>query len=413
MLGLSVDESAVRDLDELNQASPEIYRSFKEAQALAAEPNNSGLEKAIASFQTIVEIDPRFALAYAELSILYVRRFNADNDRANLSAARNNSKLAVEYNPHSARSILSSALVNLYSGNTAESMRDFDKSMTIDPNNPQALLYKAQAYRYLNQNTKAEAVYRTITDKRPNYWPAYNELGYLLSHDGNHAAAADAFGTAKAVATTVALPQANLGAEYVFLNRLPEAKEECQQSIQKSPTDIAYRTLGDLAFMAGDYQSSKSNYQMATKINPRFHDNWRDLADAEAMLGNHVAVKEDYAKAALVLSDAIPAQSRSKYEWATLAFYFAKTGDTVQAESALRQLGPTDSASLSSQLMAIQALALLARKEDALKMLLRALDNGLTPIQVDFSLDLKELSKDPRYISRVAELRKKRQNAMP
>ena len=257
----------------------------------------------------------------------------------------------------------------------------------------------------MNQNGNAKTVYEEIIAARPNYWPAYNELGFLLSRDGDHTAAAEEFRKAKAVAPQAAVPQSNLGSEYVLLGPFKDAKEECQESIEKSPTDNAYQTLGDLAFMDKDYRLARSMYQMAAKLNPRNHDNWRDIGDCEAMLGNVPAVKQNYTSAARALREEIPKHSGSAYEWATLAFYFAKIGERGQAESALQKAGSPKSADLSTQLMMIQAIDLLGRKKEALDLLMHAMAKGLSPIQVDLALDLKNLRNDPEYLSRVEKLK--------
>jgi hypothetical protein len=57
--------------------------------------------------------------------------------------------------------------------------------------------------------------------------------------------------------------------------------------------------------------------------------------------------------------------------------------------------------------MIVQALALLGRKEEAMQLLLKCMDRGLAPIEVDAALDLGGLRKDPRYISRVPKPRTK------
>jgi serine/threonine protein kinase len=405
MLRLSADDKPLQESDELRQVSPEVYQAFSEAQSAAQAPNNTGLDTAISRFQKVLEMDPHLASAYAELAITYVKRFNAKGDRGNLTLAAANSRLALEYNPNSSRALLSAAQIHLYSGEPAVAMEYFDKALAIDPENPEILLYKAQAYRFSNEPKKAEDVYRAVNISRPNYWMAYNELGYMLSNDGDHLHAAEAFKAAKAAAPPVALPQANLGAEYLFLGKIPEAKHECEESIQKSPTDMAHRTLGDIAFFEKDYHGAKFHYRQAANLNPNFHDNWRDLGDAEAMLGNQNGVKEDYAKAAEALQDSIPQHSASAYAWATLAFYFAKVGDKVRSESALKKAGPAEAGNLETQLMMIQAIRLLGRKEEALNLLLHALDRGLAPIQVEFALDLKDLRTDPRYLARLAKLK--------
>ena len=56
---------------------------------------------------------------------------------------------------------------------------------------------------------------------------------------------------------------------------------------------------------------------------------------------------------------------------------------------------------VESQFMIAQALAVLGKKEEALQLLLKCMDRGLLPSEVEGALDLGDLRKDPRYLSRV------------
>ena len=62
-----------------------------------------------------------------------------------------------------------------------------------------------------------------------------------------------------------------------------------------------------------------------------------------------------------------------------------------------------DPADVESQFMKAQTLALLGKKEEATKLLLACMDRGLSPVEVDLAVDLKDIRKDPRYLSRVAK----------
>jgi hypothetical protein len=90
--------------------------------------------------------------------------------------------------------------------------------------------------------------------------------------------------------------------------------------------------------------------------------------------------------------------------WATLAFYQAKTGDGSAAKLAMRNAEANGGTDVDSELMIVQALAVLGHNEEALQLLLKCLDRGLAPVEVDFAPDLAGLEKDPRYIARVAAL---------
>ena len=110
--------------------------------------------------------------------------------------------------------LLGQALVFLYSGRTKEAFDYFSKSLNVDPGNPETLIYKAQGLRNMSKLKETEQVYNQIIAERPNYWPAYNELGWVLFWEAKYKQAAEAFDDAANAAPDVALPLANL-ATYV------------------------------------------------------------------------------------------------------------------------------------------------------------------------------------------------------
>ena len=86
----------------------------------------------------------------------------------------------------------------------------------------------------------------------------------------------------------------------------------------------------------------------------------------------------------------------------TLAFYEAKLGHNKEAEAALKNAETRGAADVESQFMKSQALALLGRKEDALKLVLECVAKGLSTMEVQLAIDLKEIREDRRYQEFVA-----------
>ncbi len=203
----------------------------------------------------------------------------------------------------------------------------------------------------------------------------------------------------------MALPLANLGTMYLELGKRDEAIAACNRSLERGPTDIAYLALGDIAFSDGKYEDSLHNYEYAAKLNPKSHLIWRNIGDCYAVLGQPSKVQENYTKAANLLSQSLAINPRSGASWATLAFYHAKIGDAAHAEADLKNADAQGAKDVESQFSIVQALVLLGRKEDALKLLLSCMDRGLSPVEVDLALDLKDIRKDPRYLSRLAKIR--------
>ena len=404
MLGLPRRETTVKDTEELEHVSPEVFRIFSEAEQLANQSNGTGLEAALLKYQQALEIDPHFALGYARLSMAYTRQYLVNHEPARLRLAQSNASLAIRYNPSSAMGLLSQAMIFLYSGKVTEALDCFARSLNADPGNPETLLYKGQALRNAGRWPEAEQVYRDITVERPNYWPAHNELGWILYRQAKYQESAEEFDTAATAAPQVALPLANLGSVYMYLGKRAQAIDASERSIRLSPNEDAYITLGDIAFTDGNYKSSLDNYKKAAALNPDSDLTWRNIGDCYTVLGDRIDERKSYQKAAALLTSALTANPRNGPGWATLAFYHAKIGETADAQADIRNAETQGAKDVQSQFMITQALTLLGKKEDALKLLLACMDKGLSPVEVDLAVDLKEIRKDPRYISRVAKL---------
>jgi len=403
LLGLPDQDKTTKDTDELLGISAAAFSSFSQAEQLAGQPNNIGLDAAILKYGECLEKEPHFHLGYAKLAIAYIRKYHSFRDTAILDLARQNAGKATDSNSNSAEGLLSRALVYLYTGDTNEAMTYFSKALKADPGNPEIMLYRAQALRELNRWPEAEQTYREILKERPNYWPANNELGWILFRQAKYQQAADAFDAAAMAAPNVAMPLANLGSMYLELGKHDEAIDASERSIKRSPNETAYRNLGDMAFSDGNYKNALANYQQAAALDPKYHGVWRDIGDCYAMLGQPALVRENYAKAARLLSEELQDNPRSGPTWMTLAFYHAKIGDAASAASDIENAERRGAGDVESQFMKAQTLALLGKKEDATKLLLACMDRGLSHVEVDFALDLKDIRKDPRYLSRVTK----------
>lgn len=387
----------LRDPDELQRVSAETYRLFTEAEDLAQKPNDIGLSAAILKYQQALSENPHFALCYAQLSLAYTRQYLIQREPGSLRLADRNANLALLYNPDSAKGHLSKALSCLYSGNTNLALDHLAKAIKADPENPETLLHKARALEYLNRWQDEEQVYRQILKIRPNYWPAYNELGWNLFRQARYAEAAEAFDEAAIVAPQVALPLANLGTMYLELGRTKDAIDALTKSLDRNPNEIAYLTLGDIAFSAKDYKKALAEYSRARDLRPKNDLAWRNLGDTYSMLGKRDQMRECYDRAARILSQALKANPSSGADWMTLAFYHAKLGDAIDAWNDLKNADSRGATDVESQFTKAQALALLGKKEEALQLILTCLDKGLNPVEIDLALDLKDVRLDPRY----------------
>ena len=256
---------------------------------------------------------------------------------------------------------------------------------------------KAEALQYSGQLHEAVQVYDDIVARRPNYWQAYNNLGTILQLQAKYEKAAKAFAAAAMTAPAVALPMSNLGATYIELGKLDEARAALTESLKRTPNTDAYLNLGTLEFNDKKYDSARKYYQQAASIEPSYHVIWRNLGDCYAMLGETKMVTASYQKAASLLSNALHLNPLNGNDWATLAFYDAKIGNTAGVKSDIKSAEAHGAKDVDSQFLITQALAVSGKREEALKLLLWCMDKGLSPEDVDLALDLNDLKRDPRY----------------
>lgn len=400
MLDIDLSRTEWKDRDEF-AVSPAAYQSFAHAEELAGQSNDAGLDQAIERYQEAIRLESGFALAYARLSLAYSRKHRRSEDPAFLRLAERNADSALRYNPASPQAVFSRAMVDLRSGKSQEALDGLQRALKLDPGNPEILIYKGQVLRDLDRRAEQEAVDREIIKDRPNYWPAYYDLGIALWRQGKHQRAAEAFADGSVVAPQVAVLLTNKGSMLLMLDRKKEAEEAFRQSIERKPTLAAYSNLGTIAFGQNEYKKALDYYLKARDLNPRDHANWRNIGDSYAMLGDSAGVTESYSKAAAVLSESLQTNPTRGAAWMDLAFYQAKLGRRNEAETALQNAEKRGASDLPSQFKKVQVLVLLGQRNDALTLLLECLKKGLAPEQVALALDLKDLRTDPRYVQAI------------
>jgi serine/threonine protein kinase/Tfp pilus assembly protein PilF len=405
LLHLPSGDVQLSDPEELKNVPPDVYQAYSEAEQLVNEPNHAGLEQAIEKYQQALDLDGHFALGYAELAIAYLRQFYVTRESANLDLAISNAANALRYNPLSAMGLLSQALVLVSQGKAEDGQAYFQKAQQADRGNPEILYEKAWALERQGLLSEAAQTYRDILIERPNFWPAYNNLGVILSREAKYDQAAKAFAAAAAAAPKVAQPMANLAQTYLELGKRDDARAALNESLKRAESEDAYLTLGDMDFEDGKYNNALTDYGHAAMLNPRNHLTQRNMGDCYTMLGNATMAKECYGRAAQLLSAWLQTNPRDGFGWANLAFYHAKIGDTKDAGTDMENAASHGANDVASRFMIVQALEVLGRRKEALDLLLWCIDKGLSPAEVDLAVDLKDLRGTDAYRSKLKNLK--------
>jgi len=378
--------------------SASAFTAFQSAESLMKQPNDTGLEPAIEKYKQAVDLDPRYAVAYAKLGVAYCRLAAVLHDPAALDLARRNCAASLALNPNLVDSHAAMAAVLQQTGDDQGALKEFSRALALDPSDPKTLVWEAQLYSKLNRWQDAERTLRRVLTLRPNYWVAYNELGFALNSQGKYSDAIDQFRSACVAAPGSSMAFSNLGTVYMQLGHFSEAVEYLKKSLALKPNALAASNISAALRAQGKATDALPFAQKAVVLDPADDWNWLELGDCYSSLPGHQnAAKEAYNKAASAVENRLRTDSSDGASWMQLALYQVKSGRPQDALSLIKKAETLGAGDIDSQLAKARVLELLGRRDDALAVLKTCFLKGATDFQVSSAPDLRSLQHDPRY----------------
>ena len=379
---------------------------FRAAEDLMKKPNDDGLREAIGDYNKAVEADGQFALAYAKLAAAYVRLHALESDFGALKLAEANARKSILLNPRLPEGHRVLGSLESDKGREDEALEQFREAVAFDPDNPQTLLWQAQALARFKHIEEARKAFAHLQMVRPHYWAAYQELGFLLEREGKYREAIEEFSAATSVLPESAQAYGNLGAMQLKVGEFAEARESLEKSLALKKNGDAYANLAQSLLLVPDYTTAVKYSKRATELDSRNDQYWLALADSySGMHGLEMQAMDSYRKAATEAQRSLNNGGSDAGAWLRLALYKKKLGLTGEALELMRkadeELRVNDP---DSKLVKARILELLHRRGDALQTIEDCLRNGGTRYDVELTPDLASLRQDPRYAALLGAL---------
>lgn len=378
--------------------SAAAFTAFQSAESLMKQANDTGLEPAIEEYKQALDLDPRYAAAYAKLGVAYCRLAAVLHDPAALDLARRNCVASLALNPDLVDGHAAMAAVLHQTGDDQGALKEFSKALALDPSDPTTLVWEAQLYSKLNRWQDAERTLRRVLALRPNDWVAYNELGFALNSQGKYADAIDQFRLACVAAPGSSMAFSNLGTVYKQIGHFPEAVEYLKKSLSIKPNALAASNISAALRAQGKLTDALPFAQKAVALDPADDWNWLELGDCYSSLPGHQKLAKDaYNKAASAVENHLRTDSSDGASWMQLALYEVKSGRPQDALALVKKAESFGAGDIDSQLTKARILELLGHRDDALAVLKTCFREGATDYQVSSAPDLRSLQRDPRY----------------
>jgi adenylate cyclase len=197
-----------------------------------------------------------------------------------------------------------------------------------------------------------------------------------------------------------------IGMVSFYQKRYGEAKRTMEKAIQLKPDYYdAYRWLGFIADIFGEYQEALGYYTACAKIKPYSEEPYIHFYQTYARMGNDVMAEQARSKLLELGERKLALNPGDAIALSRMAAAYAHRGEKEKAYAAMRKVLQVDPDDGLSQYNCACTYAVLGEREKALACLRKALEGGYKNIRewVKSDLDLASLHEDPDFKALLAE----------
>ena len=399
MLDIALSPSTVLALQAGNTPVPAAYRWYVEGRGYLQRFNQTDrMDKAIALFQKAIQLDPKYALAYAGMGEAWLEKFKVTRDPESIKEAFSSSSRALELQASLVPVRITMGQVLLAKGQYEEAEQQFQNALKIDPISAEAHRGLARAYDLLGRRVEAEQTYKQAIRLRPKDWTGYRDLGAYYFNNGPVQDAEQYYKEVVKQTPGNYSAHNDLGAAYLRMGRYSEATAELEKSVAIKPVAMNHSNLGSLYYLQGRYKDAALSYERAVAATSTNSSWWGNLADAYRFTPElSRKAPEAYRKAIAHGERELSANLRDARLRSRIAYYYAALGDKDPALSAIaeaRRISPSNGYVLYRAGLVYEQVG---DRERAIKSLQAARQAHYPIEEIRRAPTLKSLREDPRY----------------
>lgn len=376
------------------------YESYlKAGRSLDDADNPRGPDLAAELYAKAIELDPKFALAYAGQSRALWKIYNRDKEAETLRRAETSANEAVRLEPRLLEARVARSQIYRGTSRYAESIAELSEVLRINPNWDEVHLQLAATYQDAGFLDRAAQSYRRAVALRPGYWRTWNNLGALLVRKGDYDQARNAF--RQVIELT---PDKNRGYENLAALEILEGRyDEAIRAYERLPapvTDAALASnIGTAYFFAGRLDKAEEFYLVAVQLEPRNQIWWENVGDLAQRRGRHHEAANQYRKAVRLVEEQLALDPKDNDLGLEHAVYLAKAGECETASRALQDLLPrlpVNDAECAHSMAKVYALC--GHRGEAIEALRKAIRSGYSPKMIREEDEFRSLRNHPQFI---------------
>ena len=388
-----VDRRTLIDHDTRNAVAREQYLQGYGYLTDSREP--ASVDRAIERFTRALEIDRRYALAFAGLGRAYWQKYAVDNDPQWPSKAREACRTALEIDQHLSSAHVCLGMVSNGSGQYAEARAAYKKALESDEFSDEGLLGLAFAEEHLGDFNAAEQTYRRAVERRPHYWAGRSWLANFYRDQGRYKEASEQLQQAVELTPDNASAWTSLGTNYLSMGSYPDAESAYRRSLALAPTFNAYQALGMTYYRMRRFDDAITVFEQARRLSDQYRGPG-SLARVYYWQGRNAEARALFGVAIEGLEQALRVNPNDVNAHLLLAEFQAKLGHQTEATAQLLAAGDV-SGDPHKLLFGAIVHNHLGNRAAALEWLEKASRKGLPKAELLAWIEFDNLHNDPRF----------------
>jgi len=320
-------------------SNPVSWNLYLQGMALLNESKSeAALQQAAAKFNEAIAGDDAFALAFAGLCQINLRRYRIEHDVARFEQALTQCSKALALDSYLSEAYAALGNLHMAAGQSSRALDAFIRAINLSPDDPDIALGISNSLVLNGDTERAEHWFRRALAIAPDYWRVYEAMGSYNFERGDYEASVAAYEKAAELNPTDAVIWAGLGAAKSLNSDFEGALVAASRSMELQPTAQAMSNTASAYYFVGDYDQAADLYRKAIALEPQNHLLWGNLAEVLAQSSQPDATRTAFAQAAKLASENLQVNREDTEALARLATYLAYLGDPEnQAETLLAQ----------------------------------------------------------------------------
>ncbi len=383
-------------IDKRSTSSSEAYDFYLRGRDYLRQPTEaSTLASATELFRRAVDLDPRFAEAYAGMCDANLRNYEftlspeyfEEAERACHRALTLDGKLWE----------VRVALGNLYHVNDQNdrAVMELEAAVEQQPNAVNAYLVLAGVYAAQGLLDQAERTFEKAEEVERGYWGVHRLFGHFYYDQSRFAEAIERYKRVAELVPDNSVGYDNLGNTYLQLGEFELAEEALNAA--PSPSRFTYTNRGLVYYMQGKFEQAAEDQLKAIEFTPNEHRAWGRLADSYRYIdGNADASQEAYQNAIQMAEGELAINPSSWDSVARLSKYYVRTRQNDAASEQIAKLFSLTKDETAYYLAAITTLE-LGDTQAAYDYLSLAVEGGFSKAIIMADPDLQPLRNDNEF----------------